>query len=454
MNSTVKMPAVAGSFYPADSHELRSMIASFLAEATLTETPHPRIIIAPHAGYIFSGAIAANAYRVLSTMQHIKRVVLLGPAHYVAIDGVALPSYTAFRTPLGDIPVDHSVYPTLLTIPHVNVVDEPFEREHSLEVQLPFLQTLLPHCNIVPILVGHPDKTLIVNLINQFWSDPDTLIVVSSDLSHYHKYDVAKQIDQQTLSAILKLEPDLIEPERACGCFAIKGALEFAKQKRLQPSLKDLRNSGDTQGPRDRVVGYSAIHFYEAGTLKEELTREDELLLLAIAKASIEFGLKYHKEGHFSMENIPEALKQLRATFVTLTVRGGTLRGCIGSIEAYLPLMDDVAKNAYASAFNDSRFKPLQPEELSQLAIEISVLSPMEAMSFSSEADLLAQLRPHVDGVLIQDQQHRGVFLPLVWEQIPDKAQFWQALKQKANLPPGHWSDTMKAWRFTARKIE
>jgi AmmeMemoRadiSam system protein B/AmmeMemoRadiSam system protein A len=449
----IKLPAVAGKFYPADPSDLRKMLQHLLAGSGLDNIPQPKIILAPHAGYIFSGPIAANAYRILSKMPHIKHVVLIGPSHYVYVEGAALPSAQSFRTPLGDIPVNQEFIDKLQNLPHINIFDEAFAQEHSLEVQLPFLQVQLNNFTITPILVGHPDKTLVAKIIEQFWDREDTLFVISSDLSHYHEYKTAVQHDQQTMGAILNLDADTLAPEQACGCFAIKGLLHFAKQHNFHAQLLDMRNSGDTQGDKNRVVGYSAVHFYKPISVIEHLKSGEESILINLAHESIKYGLKNNQPGHVVLNKLPPIFHYRCASFVTLN-KNKELRGCIGSLEVKFPVAEDVVRNAYASAFQDPRFRPLQERELSEIRIEISLLSPLMLIDFKTEEDLILQLRPGIDGVLISENQYRGVFLPLVWEKIPDRMLFWQALKQKAHMPLNYWSNNVRAWRFTTRVIE
>ncbi|MFN7096070.1 MAG: AmmeMemoRadiSam system protein B [Gammaproteobacteria bacterium] len=453
MNTTVKMPAVAGKFYPGETIDLRNMVQHLLESSNLVHLPQPKAIIAPHAGYIFSGLIAANAYRVLSTMPYIKHVVLIGPSHYVYVEGAAVPSAQSFRTPLGDIPVNQEFVKELLTMPHISILDEAYNQEHSLEVQLPFLQAQLKDFTITPILVGRPDKTLVADIIARFWDREDTLFIISSDLSHYHDYQTAVERDQKTMNSIVNLDADALVADQACGCFAIKGLLHFAKQQGLQAQLIDMRNSGDTQGDKNRVVGYSAVHFYKPLSVVEHLKPEEEPILLGLAKESIRYGLKNQQVGHAMLAKLPPILHHRCATFVTIN-KDHQLRGCIGSLEVKFPVAEDVVRNAYASAFQDPRFQPLTESEFNDISLEISLLSPLSAIEFANEEDLIMQLRPGIDGVLIGDQRYRGVFLPLVWEKIADPMLFWQALKQKAHMPLNYWSDQMQAWRFTTRMVE
>lgn len=259
--ATVRAPAVAGLFYPDDARALREMITGLLA-AHPTAAPTPKAIIAPHAGYIYSGSIAASVYaQVANGRDSIRRVVLLGPAHRVPFRGLALSSAAAFATPLGNVPLDTDALPLLEELPQVQVLDAAHAAEHSLEVQLPFLQSVLAEFTLVPLVVGDADAEEIHQVLARLWGGPETLIVVSSDLSHYHDYLTAQEWDRATSRAILDLHADRIDGRRACGYQPVNGLLAAARTRGLHADLVDLRNSGDTAGPRDRVVGYGAYTF-------------------------------------------------------------------------------------------------------------------------------------------------------------------------------------------------
>jgi len=261
---SVRQPAVAGMFYPAERHALQEMLTAMLNDA---EEPadfgnQPTAIIVPHAGYIYSGPVAATAYRYLAQFkQHIKRVILLGPSHRVPFSGLAMSSASHFSTPLGMIPIDHDSYRKLADHPAVQRLDAAHVQEHSLEVQLPFLQTVLDGFMLVPLVVGDASKEQVASVLQALEPGSDTLIVVSSDLSHYHDYRTAKQLDQRTSDAIVQLHPNEIGYEDACGRNPVNGLLLLAKDRHLQVHTLDLRNSGDTAGPHDRVVGYGAYIF-------------------------------------------------------------------------------------------------------------------------------------------------------------------------------------------------
>ena len=261
MTST-RPPAVAGSFYPADAKQLHTFIKSLLREVPSVSGRCPKAIIAPHAGYIYSGAIAASAYAHIALgRDSIRRVVLLGPAHRVGFHGLALSSVDYFATPLGSVPLDRSVIATLLALPGLQILDKAHALEHSLEVQIPFLQEVLHDFSLVPIVVGDAPAEAVARVIEQLWGGDETLVVISSDLSHYQDYSAAKKQDTATSQAIENLHPEAIAYHDACGRVPINGLLLVAKKLGLTVTPYDLRNSGDTAGDRDRVVGYGAYGF-------------------------------------------------------------------------------------------------------------------------------------------------------------------------------------------------
>lgn len=262
--TNVRPPAVAGQFYPADAATLSRQVLAFLAEAGEDVGAPPKALIAPHAGYIYSGPVAAHAYAHIQPLKNIvKRVVLLGPCHRVAVDGVALSSADAFLTPLGPVPIDHSLDESLGRLPGIQVFDATHAHEHSLEVHIPFLQTILGDFELLPMVVGRASADMVADILDAVWGGPETLIVISSDLSHYLDYDSAKAIDQQTCAAIERLDWQAIGDKQACGRMPVKGLLELAVRKGLEVRTLDLRNSGDTAGPKKQVVGYGSWGFWE-----------------------------------------------------------------------------------------------------------------------------------------------------------------------------------------------
>lgn len=258
----VRVPAVAGAFYPNDKSQLRAMIQGYLDRVQIQKAP-PKAIIAPHAGYIYSGPIAASVFAQLRQMRHdIQRVVLLGPSHRVPFTGLALTTADAYTTPLGTVPIDKEACLLLKDLPQVITYDDAHIPEHSLEVEVPFLQEVLDQWSLVPLVVGQSSPEAISEVLERLWGGPETLVVISSDLSHYLDYETAQTIDQATSQAIESLHWQAISPEGACGRLPISGLLHRAYHTGLKPQTIDLRNSGDTAGTKDRVVGYGAYVFH------------------------------------------------------------------------------------------------------------------------------------------------------------------------------------------------
>jgi AmmeMemoRadiSam system protein B len=254
----IRQPAVAGTFYPANPQQLKNQLDSYLKAAN-SGAKVPKAMIVPHAGYIYSGEIAASAYARLKTdADTIKRVVLVGPSHRVGFKGLAVSRAEFFSTPLGDIPLDTAAIETLLKFPFVGYRDDAHHLEHSLEVQLPFLQTVLTEFKLIPLVTGQATAEQVEQVLELFYDSPETLIVISSDLSHYHDYTTAQRLDQETSRHIENLQYQELDPESACGRVGVSGLLALAQKKSLHIKTIDLRNSGDTAGDKKQVVGYGA----------------------------------------------------------------------------------------------------------------------------------------------------------------------------------------------------
>ncbi len=448
----VRAPSVAGTFYPADPRSLASEVNGFLAAARRGDREpllSPKALIVPHAGFRYSGPVAASAYQHLAARRgEIKRVVLLGPSHHVALTGLGASLAEAFETPLGRVPLDREAIQETLRLPGVSIDDVAHANEHSLEVQLPFLQTLLEDFALAPYSVGDATSEDIAGVLEALWGGDETIIVISSDLSHYYAYDEAQARDAETTLAIEALQPERLDWESACGRVPVRGLLLSAKRRNMEVHTLDVRNSGDTQGGRDRVVGYGAWAFVETGSAQRDGFDADERkTLLDLARRSIQSGVARGTPAEVSLKDYPARLATKRACFVTLH-REGALRGCIGSLEASRPLVIEVASRAFAAANTDTRFLPLRADELDDLEIDISVLSPPQPLTVHSEQELLNRLRPGIDGLLLQEGTSRGVFLPAVWEALPEPIEFTRELKKKAGLPEDHWSSALRFWTF------
>jgi AmmeMemoRadiSam system protein B/AmmeMemoRadiSam system protein A len=464
-SNNIRPPAIAGTFYPNNPVELEATIKYFLNEAVRNFGPAvnvPKAIIVPHAGYIYSGLTAAAVYnRLQPAREVIKRVVILGPCHCVAINGIALPSTEIFQTPLGNILLDKDSITSILNLDSVEVFNETHVNDHSIEIHLPFLQKILADFKLVPLIVGDSNPEKIAEVLDVLWGGPETLILISSDLSHYLRYDQAKMADSQTRIAIEQMDLNALGKDQACGFHSVKGLLMLAKAKGLSVTTADIRNSGDTAGTKDRVVGYGSWYFDENNTKNMDTENKFDLLahdilrlhgniLLRFVASTIFSQLLSSKTTHAKLPQLDPILNEPGASFITLNKKG-QLRGCVGSVQAWQPLIKDITQNACKAAFEDPRFPQLTLLEIEsgEIEISISIVSPQTQMYFLSENDLLEQLKPDVDGiVLIDGTQHRSVFLPSVWEQLPNPKQFINQLKRKAGLPENHWSETIQIWRY------
>lgn len=466
--NTIRPAAVAGTFYPADPQTLRDALAGHLASTGAFDTASgagrpPKMLVLPHAGHVYSGDVAALGYAPLARWRdRITRVVLLGPVHRVAVRGLAAPTVSAFDTPLGRVSLDTGALDSLSDLRQVVQSDLPHAQEHSLEVHLPFLQTVLGRdFTLVPLAVGNASPDEVAEVLERLWGGDETLIVISSDLSHFLPYAQAQKRDRATVQRILHFASDL-QGEEACGAAPLNGALQAAKRHGLVPRLLGLSNSGDSAGDRDRVVGYGAIAFdppnpEDGMRVDEENTgdADDAVLgraLVGMARRTIAEALGLPVPPARSLPDHP-ALGEPGATFVTLHDAEGKLRGCMGRLEACRPLGDDVRANAHAAAFGDPRFAPLGAHEWHGIEVEVSLLDAPEPLIVRSEAEALAALRPGIDGVIFEWHEARATFLPQVWAQLPDPARFVAALKRKAGLAPDFWSADVRLSRYRVHRF-
>ena len=453
--------AVAGAFYPGDPQDLRDTLARHLASAGASgaagaDRP-PKLLVVPHAGYVYSGDVAALGYATLAPWRGvITRVVLLGPVHRVAVQGLAVPTVSAFETPLGRVPLDLGALASLGDLRQVVRADLPHAEEHSLEVQLPFMQSVLGGTfMLVPLAVGQASPAEVDEVLERLWGGDETLIMISSDLSHYLPYAEAQARDHATAERVLRFATDL-RGEEACGAVPLNGALLAARRHDLAPRLLGLRNSADaagmTRSDRDRVVGYGAIAFDHG---PEPVGDDDGALgrtLVTTARLAIARALGLPASLAGAMPDHP-ALRRPGATFVTLHGADGRLRGCVGRLEATRALGDDVRANARAAAFDDDRFEPLRAHEWPDLQVEVSLLDPAEPLEVRSEAEAVAALRPGIDGVVFEWRGARATLLPQVWRELPHAAGFIAALKRKAGLAADFWPADARLSRYRVRSF-
>lgn len=435
----VRKAAVAGQFYPADAVKLREDILKYVTSKNHNLNA-PKLMISPHAGYVFSGDVAGNGFAVIN--KNIKRVFVIGPSHHVWFKGVSITEATHYETPLGKIELDRDVITMLRESSLVVCAKGADEPEHCIEVQLPFLQVQLQNFKIIPLLCGEVNAEAVAELIFPYL-DETTIVIASSDLSHFHNHETARLKDDRTIQTIMAgNENGFID---GCGKTPIKVVMALAGRLRLNPCKLDARTSYETApqyGSESRVVGYASIVYTPDKSIDSlshtaELTGELKSYLLKLARSSLKSAVN-QKTFLSDTENVPELLKENRGCFVTLK-KNRQLRGCIGYIEPIKPLYMAIVDNAENAALRDPRFSPVTEKELNEITIEVSVLSKPQQLFFKTPQELLQKLTPGVHGVILNMGSYQSTFLPQVWEQLPDKIQFLEMLSMKAGMPKDGW---------------
>jgi len=447
----IRKSVYAGSFYPGTRSELTSIIEQLTGRVKQTHVQHLphtslKALIMPHAGYIYSGVTAAHISRVLKENQ-FKRVIVMAPDHRVGFKGGAISDVTAYETPLGRIPLNQDAATLRGNEYLFQAIPASDRLEHSVEVVLPFLQYFLKNFELIPIVLGQDsDLADRVSAALDPLIDQNTLLVVSSDLSHYLSYQEAVARDRETIKMILNLEAGklLTRENAACGRIPILVVINMARRHGWQPMLLHYSNSGDTAGDHSRVVGYAAIAFYGGSPMQnssncsQTLKKHQGQALVKLARQTIAERL-----GKKSITVDPQTLtdsafQNHRGTFVTLTINK-QLRGCIGNLDATESILAGIKRNAINAAFHDPRFSQLKAHELDQVDIEISILTEPKRLEYGDSKDLLSKLRVHVDGVILRKGSASATFLPQVWEQLPRPEQFLSHLCMKAGLPGDNW---------------
>ncbi len=459
-----KTPNVAGQFYSADPQQLSKDIDAFKSKSpSIKMNGRVRMLMVPHAGYEFSGAIAGAGYQAVAS-QVVKTVIVVAPSHFTDLTGVSIWPSGSFQTPLGDIAVDEDLAQKLLKAdPRFANLPKIFDREHALEVQLPFIEKTWPHARLVPVIIGQPEpsicRALAEALMRLTANRDDVLIVLSTDLSHYHDYQTAKQMDALTIEAVLNKDAKSLwegvfsRRMELCGFTPVIAGLVIAQELSLKTQLIVKANSGDVTGDKSRVVGYAAIAFYEDQenfqVAAAALTDQQRQSLLALARRTVESFVAKKDLPDIKTEDL--RLRQVQGAFVTLQ-KHGVLRGCIGNIIGQKPLIETVRDMAKAAASQDPRFNPVEASELKDIDVEVSVLSVPVRISSPDEIIL------GTHGVIVSDgASHQGVFLPQVATETGwSKEEFLSELcSQKAGLEKNCWQDPHNVmYAFTADVIK
>jgi AmmeMemoRadiSam system protein B/AmmeMemoRadiSam system protein A len=435
-------------FYPAEPDALNALIADMRRQARPDGGVAPKVVVAPHAGLVYSGSVAATAFGPWARRaEPPRRIVIVGPAHRVAFSGIAAHPASKWRTPLGEAPVAPVAHAELAQAPGVVVDPRPFVGEHSLEMHLVMLQAMLrAPFEIVPILVGDADPGSVAEALRRVWGGPETVVAVSSDLSHFLDQRHAESIDSDTARRVETLDAAALDGRRACGFLAVKAALEIAAERDMRASGLHLATSADAGADASRVVGYGAFAFEYAASAR--LAEADRERLLSACMTAL--GLAAQTRGKapaLGLNGLAPALSPWRATFVTLS-ENERLRGCIGSLNPHRPLIDDALANTAQAGFADPRFPPLKESELSGLRLDVSILSHPRPIRAGSESELAGALEPDHDGLILSAGRHRALFLPSVWRHVPDARAFVRHLMAKAGFEANHWPKGLEARRF------
>lgn len=469
-DTKIRKANFSGSFYEQDKEKLNSQISSWIKEPIINEkgTIPPQTglnaIIVPHAGYEYSGKLAAQTFMFANQSKKFKKIFLIGQPHRVSFPGIIIDKSEQWETPLGNIDLDLETINMLSSLPYIkkdSFNNLAFSTEHSLEVQTSLIKTIFPEAKIIPILIGRTDIKTAADIIMRALNTPEALTVISTDLSHYLSYKDAKEKDAITAKNILSFNYQGIKETDACASLALKGFLLAAKTKEMESLQLFLKNSWDTSGlNKEKVVGYGAFGFISAN--KNFLSAQDEYNqkliakygeeMLKIAVQSITNGLEKNRPLPIELKSYPAVFSSKLATFVTLN-KNKDLRGCIGSLSKYQPLGQDISNNAFSAAFKDARFNPLTSEEIKDLDITISLLTDPLEISFTNEVDLISKLTPNIDGVILEEKNKKALYLPSVWQQIPNPSDFIANLKIKAGLNKDYWSSDIKIKIFKSRSI-
>ena len=445
---TIHPAQVAGMFYPAEPDALNASIAAVRKRARPDGGVAPKVVVAPHAGLVYSGAVAATAFGAWARRAvPPRRIVIVGPAHRVAFSGVAVHPATRWRTPLGETPVAAVTHAELAQAPGVVVDPRPFAGEHSLEMHLVMLQAMLPApFEIVPILVGDADPHTVAEALRRVWGGPETVVAVSSDLSHFLDQRSAKSIDTDTMRRIETLDDAALDGRRACGFLAVRAALEIAAERDMRASGLHLATSADAGADASRVVGYGAFAFEYAASARLGESERERLLSACMAARQRGDGDQRQGAGADPRRRVARALALAR------NLRHPDRKRAASRLHRFAeprrPLIEDAIANTAQAAFSDPRFPPLKESELAGLRLDVSILSHPRPIPAGSESELAHALEPDRDGLILSAAGRRALFLPSVWRHLPDARAFVGHLMTKAGFEPNRWPEGLEAKRF------
>ncbi len=465
MLDRIRYPVGAGTLYPRDARKLSQKISELIETADrrlrLSASEIPKVIIVPHNALYFSGDVAAAGYAALKRLKpFVKRVVLISSSHQGTYFGISLSQAKYWEMPDQRFEIDRELTEKLLKIQGIGFDSDAHEAEPSLEMQLPFVGAVFgKDVKIMPILVEDASVEQISDLIAAVWGGPETVIIISTDMSSGKQAEKVKS-DIYDISKLLeKGEYTKIKPKHFCASLPVAGLLAYVREHRFSVQTIELQTSENPFLEADNIVGFGAFGIYETNDGSEDdkvqmenILHANQESLLRIAAQSIVTGFERGRPLRLRESRYPEELRRKGSTFVSLYYNG-SLRGSAGSEETTRSILEDITENAYAAAFSDFRFLPLSEEEIKKAEVSVSVLTRPELIRFENEKDLLTKIKPEQDGLILQERSNKALFLPQVWETFSSPEEFLVHLKQKAGLPADYWSPTIKVYRFSVIDI-
>lgn len=447
----IKTSYAAGRFFASNKEDLLNKLNTFKNNHKYDYNISTRAIIVPHAGYDFSGQLAFDTFCYLN--RHIKNIFIIAPTHRKTVNNIALNDCEQWETPLGNLNVNLDIQKEISMRFKTVYCPDAFEEEHSIEVQLPFLKYFFKDIKIIPLLVGNDDVDKVLKIIDFYYDNPSNAFVISSDLSHFLSAEDAFKMDTLTARMIEDKNWQGFRFEQACGAVPVCALTQFCIEKKFSLIRVGITNSARVTNDFSKVVGYGGWFLYEKE--KNELIKDRfSPKIIDIVKKTIDLKLRGREEINITNYfPYPPILDSAGACFVTLHLNNN-LRGCIGSVIPQTSLLIDLIKNAHNAAFMDPRFNPLTRDEFEQCQISVSLIGRPERIDFNSEEDLLSQLKPNIDGVIIKDADKQALYLPSVWEILPNKEDFLKSLKQKAGFDREYFSSTLEAYRFITYEIK
>ena len=461
MPQEIRYPTAIGRFYPRDGRELSKQAADFIDSADrrlrVSDGQPPKAIIVPHNALYFSGSVAGAGYAALKRLKpFVKRVVVIGSSHQGKYFGISLSQAQYWDMPNRRFEVDRNLTDRLIKMQGIGFDNDAHEAESSLEMQLPFINAVFgKDVKILPILVEDASIEQVSDLFEAVWGGPETLIVISTDMSVGKEAENVRKAIRKTARLLEKRDYSAIKSGYFCAPLPVAGLLYYARENNLSVQTLDLQTSSDRYTVTDKTIGFGAFGVYESDNASREDSREklegvlhaNQEALLRVAAQSVVTGFERGRPLRLRESRYPEELREKGATFVNIYYNGA-LRGSAGSTEATRSILEDIAENAYAAAFSDFRFVPLDEEEMKNAEISISFLTRPTPIHFDTEEDLLTKITPYSDGLILKERSNRALFLPQIWETFSSPKEFLIHLKQRAGLPADYWSSTIKIYRF------